>query len=380
GLVLLQVSLSFVLLVGVCLLVESARKVRAADTGFATNGVWKTGIDLSSAGYDRQRSNSFQDELMDRLLAQGGVVSATFTRIPPFSYAGYSLAPIAVDGDRTPPDDLPTVAYFEIGPSYFATLGIPLLAGREFMRTDDESAPPVAIVNKAIADRYWPGQDPIGRRMQVKGRSMQVVGCAKMSKYVSLTEQSKLFFYVPMRQNAAGQVLLIRTSLGAEALRKTLDREIHLLDANLAPGEVITMQEQVDRKSFSQRSAVRMLGLFGGLALLLASVGLYGVMSYAVSQSRRELGLRMALGAAASDVLRLVMSRGLALTAAGVLLGAGAAFFLARLIGNLLYRVSPHDPTAFAAALVVMAIASTLACLLPALRAMRTDPAQALRE
>ena len=380
GLVLLQVSLSFVLLVGVGLLVQSAGRIRAADPGFSTRGLWKTGIDLSTAGYDRQRTSSFQDELTDRLLARGGVESATFARIPPFSYAGHSQASISVEGDRTAPDDLPTVGYFEIGPAYFATLGIPLLAGREFVRTDDESGPLVAIVNQTMADQYWRGQDAIGRRLQVKGRWMQVVGVAKTSKYRSLTETATPFFYVPMRQSSAGEILLIRTSLGPEALRKTVMSEIHALDTSLAPGELITMQEQVDRKTFAQRSAVRMLGVFGGLALLLASVGLYGVMSYAVSQRRRELGLRMALGATASDVLRLVMSHGLALTAAGVLIGAGAALGLTRLIQDLLYKVSPRDPLAFGAALVAMTVAATTACLLPAWRAMRTDPAQALRD
>jgi putative ABC transport system permease protein len=380
GLVLVQVALSFVLLVGAGLLIQSTRRIRAADPGFSARGVLMTGIDLSSAGYDARRAAGFRDELTDRLLGLGGMESAAFARIPPFSYAGYSSAPIAIDGDQTAPDDLPTVNYDEIGPAYFATLGIPLLAGREFTRTDDESAPLVAIVNQAMADQYWHGQDPIGRRLQVKGRWMQVVGVAKMSKYWSLTEESKPFFYVPMRQNSPGQVLLIRTSLGPEALTKTLVREIHALDANLAPTEVITMQEQVDRKTAVQRTAVRMLALFGGLALLLAAVGLYGVMSYSVFQSRREIGLRMALGAAGSDVLRLVMSHGLVLTAAGVFLGAAAALPLTRLIGNLLYKVSPRDPLAFGVALVVMMIVATMACFLPAWRAMRIDPAQALRD
>ena len=379
-LVLFQVSLSFVLLVGTGLLIQSARRIRAADPGFPTRGLWVTGIDLSSAGYDPQRAGRFQEELTERLVAGGGIESAAFSRIPPFSYAGFSSAPISVDGDRTAADDLPTVEYDEIGPAYFATVGIPLLAGRDFARTDDESATPVAIVNQAMADQYWRGQDPIGRRLRVQGRWMRVVGVARMAKYRNLTEAREPFFYVPIRQTSPGLALLIRASLGPEALRATLVREIHSLDANLAPGEIITMQEQIDRKTAPQRTAVRMLGVFGALALLLASIGLYGVMSYAVSQSRRELGLRMALGAAASDVLRLVMKRGLALTAAGVLIGAAAAFGLTRLMENLLYKVSPHDPLAFGAALVVMAIAATSACLLPAWRAMRTDPARALRD
>ena len=159
-----------------------------------------------------------------------------------------------------------------------------------------------------------------------------------------------------------------------------LTREVHALDGNLALYEVITLQEQVDRSTSPQLVAVTLVGVLGGLALLLTVIGLYGVMSYAVSQSRRELGLRMALGAGASNLLRLVLSRGLALTAGGVLLGAAAALGLTRLLGNLLYNVSPRDPLAFGSALVVMTVAALAACFVPAWRATRTDPARALRD
>ena len=298
----------------------------------------------------------------------------------PFSYRSYSSAPIAVDGYEPPPDEQPSVDYDEVGPAYLATMGIPLVSGREFTRADDAAAPLVAVVNEAMAAQYWRGKDPLGSRLQAKGRRMQVVGVAKASKYRNLTEPPKPFFYVPMRQSAAGQGLAIRASQGPEAMAKALVRELHALDANLAPGELITMQEQVDRTTAVQRVAVKMLGLFGGLALLLAAIGLYGVMSYAVSQSTRELGLRMALGAGASDLLRLVMSHGLALTAGGVVVGGAAALGLTRLIGDLLYKVSPRDPLAFGTALVAMTIAAAAACLLPAWRATRTDPVRALRD
>jgi len=159
-----------------------------------------------------------------------------------------------------------------------------------------------------------------------------------------------------------------------------LTREVHAIDGNLALFEVITLQEQVDRSTSPQMVAVTLVGILGGLALLLAAIGLYGVMSYAVSQSTRELGLRMALGAGASKLLQLVLSRGLVLTASGVALGAAVALGLTRLLGNLLYKVSPRDPLAFGSALVVMTVASVAACFLPAWRATRTDPARALRE
>jgi predicted permease len=380
GLVLVQVALSFVLLVGAGLLFQSLRGVRNISPGFAARGVLATSVDLIAAGYDTQRSKNFQDALLDRLQSVGGVESAAFARVLAFGFRGYSSAPIAVDGYDAAPDEQPTVEYNEVGPGYLATAGIPLVSGRDFTRADNETAPPVAVVNEAMAAQYWRGRDPVGSRLQVKGRWMRVVGVAKMAKYRSLTETPRQFFYVPMRQNSVGYGLYVRTPLGPETMAKVLAREVRALDANLAPGEVITMQESIDRTTAVQRVAVSMLAVFGGLALLLAAIGLYGVMSYAVSQSTRELGLRMALGADTNDLLRLVMSHGLALTAGGVVLGAAAALELTRLIGTMLYKVNPRDPLAFAAAFLVMAIASLAACFLPGWRATRTDAVRALRD
>jgi len=380
GLIVAQVSLSFVLLVGAGLLLKSLGAIRNTSPGFTTHGVLTTSVDLTAAGYDTERARNFQDALTDRLQSLGGVQSVAFARVTPFSYIGYSSAPIAVDGYVTAPDEDPTVDYDEVGAGYFATMGIPLVEGREFTRADKETAPLVAVVNEAMAAKYWRGRSPVGSRLQAKGRWMQVVGIARMSKYRNLAEARKPFFYVAMRQNINGLNLNIRTSLSPEAVTKALVREIHALDANLAPGEVISMQEQVDRTTAVQRVAVTMLGVFAGLALLLAAIGLYGVMSYTVSQRTRELALRMALGAGTPNLLGLVLSQGLALTAGGVVLGAAAALSLTRLMGNLLYNVSPRDPLAFGSAFVVLAIAALAACFLPAFRAARTDPVRALRQ
>ena len=381
GLVVMQVSLSFVLLVGMGLLLQSLQKIRTTSPGFSTHGVLETVVPLVSAGYDAPRAQSFQDELLERVKALPGVESAAFGRMTPLSYGSFSSAPIAVDGYQAPPEEQPIVQYNEVGPDYFATMGIPLVSGREFTRADDEKAALVAVVNETMAGKYWRGKNPIGERVQVKGRWMQVVGVAKDSKYQSVRETPKPFFYVPLRQNfSRGADLFIRTPLNAETMATALAREVHTLDPGLALYEVITLQEQLDRSTSPQLVAVTLVGVLGGLALLLAAIGLYGVMSYAVSQSTRELGLRMALGAHASDLLRLVMSRGLALTAGGVLLGTAAALALTRLLGNMLYRVSPRDPLAFGSAFAVMMIVSLAACFLPAWRAARTDPARALRD
>jgi predicted permease len=379
SLVVVQVALSFVLLAGAGLLLQSLRAVQNTSPGFTTS-VLSSYVDLVAAGYDQQRIKNFDDALIDRLQSVSGVQSAVISRMTPFSYRSYSTAPIAVDGYETPPDEQPSAEFNEVGPAYFATMGIPLVAGREFARSDNETALPVAVVNEVMANQFWRGRDPVGSRVQVKGRWLQVVGVAKMSKYRNLTEVARPFFYVPMRQSSMGVNIQIRTRLSPETVRKVLVREIHAIDDNLAPGELITMQEQVDRTTAAQRIAVSMLGVFGGLALLLAGIGLYGVMSYTVSQSTRELGLRMALGASVSNLLRLVMSQGLALTAIGVVVGTVAALAMAKLIANLLYKVSPRDPLAFGVALLVMMIAATAACFLPAWRATQTDPVRALRD
>ncbi|MGB2666068.1 MAG: ABC transporter permease [Candidatus Acidiferrum sp.] len=381
GLVVVQVSLSFVLLVGAGLLLQSLQRIRNFSPGFSTHDVLCTAVNLVSMGYDAQRAQTFQDELLERVKALPGVESAVFARMTPLSYGSYSSAPIAADDYQSPPEEQPTVQYNEVGPNYFSTMGIPLVSGREFTRADDEKSAPVAVVNETMAARYWRGKNPIGERLQVKGRWMRVVAVTKDSKYESVRETPKPFFYVPLRQNFSRTAgLYIRTALSPGSMATALTREVHALDGNLALYEVITLQEQVDRSTSPQLVAVTSVGVLGGLALLLTVIGLYGVMSYAVSRSRRELGLRMALGASASNLLRLVLSRGLALTAGGVLLGAAAALGLTRLLGNLLYNVSPRDPLAFGLALVVMTVAALAACFVPAWRATRTDPARVLRD
>ncbi len=381
GLVVVQVSLSFVLLVGAGLLLQSLQRIRNTSPGFSTHEVLETTVNLVQAGYDASRAQNFQDQLLERAKAMPGVESAALARMTPLSYGSFSSSPVVVDGYQPPPDEQPIVEYNEVGPGYFTTIGIPLVSGREFTRADDEKSVLVAIVNETMAAKYWLRRNPMGERLQVKGRWLQVVGVAKDSKYQSVRETPKPFFYVPLRQNfALGVGLNIRTHLSPEAMRAALTREVQAIDRNLALFEVITLQEQVDRSTSAQLVAVTLVGVLGGLALLLAAIGLYGVMSYAVSQSTRELGLRMALGATPSHLLRLVMSRGLALTAVGIIAGTAVALASTRLLGYLLYDVSPRDPLSFGSAFLVITLASLAACFLPAWRATRTDPLQALRD
>jgi macrolide transport system ATP-binding/permease protein len=380
SLVVLQVTLSFILLVGATLLVQSLRKIRTASPGFSTTLVLDTWIPLVAAGYDAPRAKTFQDELIQRIRAMPGVETAAYAHVVPLSYKSYSSTPIAVDGYEPQPNEQPTVEYDEVSPEYFATMGIPLLSGREFTRADEENALRVAIVNQTMVARYWRGKNPIGQRLQVKGNWVQVVGIAADSKYSSLREDAEPFFYVPLLQYFAIEPdIHIRTAQPLPTVQTALIREVRALDPNLALSEMMTLEEQVNRATSHELVAVTLIALFGGLALLLASIGLYGVMSCTVSQSTRELGLRMALGAGSSNVLGLVLLRGLLMTTTGLIIGLALALPLTRLLGDLLYQESPQDPLAFAAAFAVMTVASTLACFLPAWRATRTDPMRALR-
>jgi predicted permease len=381
ALVLVQVSLSFILLVGAGLLLKSLQAMRSTDLGFSTQGVLVGSIDMVGAGYKGPRIRNFQDDFLDRARGVAGVEAIAWSRSVPFSYRSYPSSPIAVDGFVVEPGDKPTVEYNEVGPGYLALMGIPLVSGREFTAADREDTLPVAVVNENMVERFWRGQNPVGKRLQVKERWLQVVGVARNSRYSGMLETRKPFFYTALRQAPpGGQSFQIRTALRPEAVTRSLVREVKAIDSNLALGELISMREQVDRRTWTQRAAVSLIAIFGTVALLLSGIGLYGVMSYAVSQNTRELGLRMALGATVSDLLRVVMSQGLGLTMAGVAAGAVIALALTRLMGDLLYKTSPRDPGSFALAFLVMTIAALAACLLPALRATRTDPVKALRE
>jgi predicted permease len=380
SLVSLQIALSIVLLIGAGLLIKSFVRLREADPGFRTRGVLTTSVDAFSAGYDVRRARVFQDALIDRVRAIPAVESADFSTSTPFSYASVPSASIAVDGFVPPPDQQPTADLNAVGPDYFSTLGIPLVSGRAFTTADDQASDPVAIVDDQMAATFWRGIDPTGRRLRVNGASRIIVGVARTIKSRTLTEPPRFILYVPLRQSPATSVNLhIRTDGPPAVIGPALVREVHALDPGISPGELITMREQVERTTASQRIALTMLIVFGGLALVLASVGLYGVMSATVAQSAKQLALRMALGADPANLRRLVLSRGLTMVAAGVVLGVAVAVQAGRLIGSLLYQVDARDPLTFSTAIVVVLVVAVAACLVPARRAMRTDPIHVLR-
>ena len=380
GLVMLQVCSSFVLLVGAGLLFTSLRRLRSENPGFETRNVVTTAVNLFANNYDTARARAFDDELLRRVSGLPGVDGAALARSTPFSKRPYDRGSLDVAGYRPAHDELPTVDYVQVTPDYFNVLAIPLASGRDFTTGDDERSAAVAIVSEAAAAKYWPGTDPIGKRLKLDKRLMQVVGVARDIRHRSILEPPTPIVYVPFAQNVSTVVgLFIRTSHGVASIAPALVREMRAIDPNVAPYEVLTMQEQIDRSTYAQRIAVTLVGLFGALALGLAAIGLYGVVAFAVSQSTRELGLRLALGASPSQLLAFVVSWGLRLTAVGLLLGIALALGTTRLLGDLLYKVNPRDPIAFAGALALMIATTLVACLVPATRAARIDAMRALR-
>jgi macrolide transport system ATP-binding/permease protein len=379
-LVVLQVSLSFVLIVGTALLIRSLQAMRHASPGFSADRVLTTAADLSSAGYDPGRARAFQDALADRIRRLAGVEDVAMSRVTPFSFRTYSSAAVSIEGFDAPAGQQPSADFNQVSPGFFATMAIPIVSGRGFTPGDDERSDPVAIVDETMAAQFWRGADPVGGTFGAGDRTLRVIGVARNAKYRNLFETPRPFFYVPLRQDFSPTFALhIRTREPPAALEPALVHEIHAIDPGVAPFELITMREQMDRTGDTQRIATVLLVTFSAIALALAAVGLYGVMAATVSQAGRELALRMALGAQATDLRRLVLSRGLTLAAGGVAIGLAAGLGTLRLLGYLLYGVSPRDPVAFVSATAATLAASLAACIAPAWRASRTDPLRALR-
>src|SRR5438067_273755 len=268
ALVLVQVSLSFVLLAGTGLLLQSLQRMQNTSPGFFTHNVIVSVVDLFSAGYKLDRAKIFHTQLLDRVRALPGVESAALARIIPFSYNPPSSTPIEIDGYQTAPDEQPNADYVQVSEDYFSTLGIPLVAGREFTRNDDENSPRVAIINETMAGKYWSGKDPIGQRLKLKDRWLQIVGVARNVNYENKMELPRAFFYVPTRQNFfVSNSLLINTRETPAAISGALAREVKALDATLAPTAPFRVQEQVDRKGYTQRLAATLIAIFGAMAL-----------------------------------------------------------------------------------------------------------------
>jgi macrolide transport system ATP-binding/permease protein len=368
-LVVTQVAVSLLLLICAGLFLRSLGRAQRIDPGFETERVLTVALDLRPGGYDATRGNLFYQQMLDQVERLPGVQSASLGEIIPLTFSR-NTSGVEIEGQAITNGE---VDNNRVAPRYFETMGIRLLAGRGFTRHDTETTPPVVIVNQTMAQRFWPGQSPLGKRLRIpldnRGNFTpyyEVVGLVKDSKYVTLGEEPKPFYYKAALQDYQRQMVLhVMTSGDPNALRKALRESLSALDQSLLI-EVATMQENLALALLPARIAASLLGLLGLLGLGLALVGIYGVISYALSQRTNEIGLRVALGARPLDVLRLVLGQGMKLTLLGIALGAAAAFGLTRFLASLLVGVSPTDPLTFATLAGLFCLVSLLACYLPA--------------
>jgi predicted permease len=379
GLVVAQVAVSLVVLAAAGLFLASLRNATRVDPGFSAEGLALVRLELGIQGYDSLRGQAFYAELERRVGALRGVRSAALAEIVPLGMARQRRG-VEIEGYAPREGEEMEFGVNTVGPGYFETMGIPLVRGRGFDRADRKGAASVAVVNESFARRFWPGEDPIGRRFSTeRGGIREVVGVAKDGKYWSLTEEPQPHFYEPFAQAyEPDMVLLVRTAGDPHGILPLLARETRELDPEL-PLEVVTMADHLGFALLPQRLGATVLGVFGVVGLLLAAFGLYGVMSYVVSQRTSEIGIRVALGARARDVRLLVLRRAFALTLAGLALGVAGALAAARLLAAFLVDVSPTDPATLVAVALVFTAVALLASWLPARRAVAVDPVRALR-
>jgi predicted permease len=384
-LVVTQVAASMVLLIAAGLLVRSLEEAQRMNLGFDPHHVLNLRMDVHQIGYDEARGRNFYGELLARARALPGVESAAFVFSVPFFHDRF-LSTVHIEGRPLSQGEAPSeVSYNVIDPALLQTLRIPILRGRGFNEADNETAPRVAIVSQAMAERLWPGQDPVGKRFRITKPAnplLEVVGVARNTKFVRPTPEAEPYFYVPLSQNyTAPMTLQVRSSRPAKALEREVLHEIRALAPDLPLYDVRTMEESLGGTMgfFLFRVGADLAAGLGILALFLTTVGVYGVISYAASQRTHEIGLRMALGATGQDILRMVLGQGLRLIGTGVLIGLGIALAVSRAVSSLLVGVSASDPMTYTSVAVLLGGFALVAGYMPARRATRVDVMVALR-
>jgi len=379
-LVVAQVALSVLALVGAGLFVRSLWLAQRADPGFNPDGVVLASFDPFLNGYDETRGREFYRLLVERVEALPGMQSVSLARRLPLTLSGIAFANITIEGYTPGRDEDMRINYETVGPKYFQTMSIRLARGRDFNERDNERAPGVVIINETMARRYWPDQDAMGQRLKLGKNWLEIVGIASEVKQRRLNEPPQPFLYLPLLQDYRSNMILVaRTALELRAALPAVESVVAKLDPNMPIFDVKTLNEHVGVSLFLPRMAATLLSLFGLLALLLAAIGLYGVMSYSVSQRTREIGIRISLGAMRRDVLKLIMGQGLILSLIGIGAGLVAASAVTRLIAHLLYGVSANDPATFTLIALLLVGVALVACYLPARRATKVDPMIALR-
>ncbi len=385
-LVIAQVAVSLVLLVAAGLFVRSVKRAHSVDLGFDPRHVMNLSMDVSQQGFDEARGRAFYREVEARVRRLPGVESVSYAYSVPFGYYN-SSENVEAEEHPVPKDQRkPSAGHNVVGADYFRTLTVPIVRGRAFTPEDDERARPVAIVNELMARQFWPGQDPIGKRFRLQNntaRWLEVVGVSGPGKYQFIFEDPGPYVFTAIAQEyTALRVLHIRTTGAPEGIAPAAQREIRALNPDLPVYDVKSMEQMLQGPNgfFLLKMGALFGGALGALGLVLALVGIYGVVSYAASQRTQEIGVRMALGAQPGDILRLVVGQGLTLVSAGLVLGLGAAFCISRLLAKLLFGISSTDPLTFAVVPLLLGSMAILASYLPALRATRIDPMAALRK
>jgi predicted permease len=378
-LVVAQIAVCSVLLIGAGLCVRSLLNAQSIDPGFDTQHEMMAVLDPGSLGYSDAKGRAFYSELLDRVRALPGVTSASLVGYLPLT-TEETVQATSPEDHPAPPGQAPGIDNTDVGPDYFRTMGIPLVRGREFNAQDRPGAPGVAIINEALAKRFWPGKDPIRRRLIVGDAHLEVVGVVRTGKYRTLSESPLPFLYRPVLQEYRPRcTLVVRAAGDPNNLLPEVRRTLQALDPNVVPIDLETMKEYMVLPLFPAHTAGLLLGAVGALALILAVGGLYGVMCYAVSQRTHEIGVRVALGAERRDVLKLVVGHGMLLALAGIGLGLGGAFAVTRALSSLLYGISSTDPATFVSVPFVLAGVALAASYMPARRATKVDPMVALR-
>jgi putative ABC transport system permease protein len=385
ALVVTQVALALMLLTGAGLLIRSFARLQQVDPGFDARGVVTMNLALPSAKYASDTSQiAFFDALLPRLAAIPGVRSAGAASSVPLT-GGWNRS-FTVEGISVPEGEVGPYGNFRtVYPGFFATLRIPVVRGRGFTDADRAGAPRVAVVDQEMAKKYWPGQDPIGKRIALDGTDeapnwVQVVGVVGHTRQDGIDQEGRAQLYVPYRQMGIPSLTLTLRGAGDPTqLVSAVRAAVREVDPEQPISRVQTMEELVNRDLGPRRFSMALLGLFAALALVLAAVGIYGVMSFDVARRSREIGVRMALGAEASGVLRLILGQGMRLTAMGVVLGVAGSLFLTRLINSQLYGVGAMDPLTMATVVVILVSVAGIASLVPARRATRVDPSEAMR-
>jgi putative ABC transport system permease protein len=382
-----EIALSLVLLAGAGLLVRSFSKLYGIDPGFRSDHLLTMDIGLPSAKYPEgtDKPLAFYRDLLGRISALPGVERAGAVNVLPLG-ANFDTAGTEPEGFVHGPGEMPYPERYIVTPGYLAAVGIRLVRGRLLTEADHENAPLVVLISNTAAERWWPHQDPIGRRVKVPGFDYQpqpwrtVVGVVQDVKQAGLDAPPTMQIYLPHAQYRNGYLtLVVRTKSDPLALAAEVRRQVTEADPEQAVSNIASMDQVLFDSIASRRFSATLLGTLAGLGLLLASVGVYGVISYGVSQRTREIGIRMALGAARGDVLSLVVGEGMKLLLLGVGAGAISSLLLTPVLSGLLFGVSPRDPVAFAASAVFLAAVALLACYVPARRASRIDPMVALR-